>query len=156
MTDFQAVFEFAFDARPGLQKSEIECSDRDVLQRIGDVALRDSQGKPFDHGRFTDAGLTCQDRIVLPAPSQDIDDLANLEIAAEDRVDLAGALLLQSGLRCIDQALWSFRERRSNRAPSETPPVSPSATASRASAESAVISGKFCLQEIRRKYDKFL
>ena len=47
------------------------------------------RAKPFDHGRLADAGLAGQDRVVLPAAGEDVDDLADLEVAADDRVDLA-------------------------------------------------------------------
>ena len=36
-------------------------------------------------------GFADDDRVVLPAPGQDVDHLADLAVAAEDRVDLAGA-----------------------------------------------------------------
>ena len=46
-------------------------------------------GEAFDDGRFADAGFAGEDRIVLPAAHEDVDDLANLLIAADDRIDLA-------------------------------------------------------------------
>ena len=56
----------------------------------GHVARRDAQGEALDHGRLADARLAGEDRVVLPAAGEDVDDLADLGVAAEHRVDLAG------------------------------------------------------------------
>ena len=64
------------------------------LQRRRHVARGDPQREAFDDRRLADARLAGEDRIVLPAPHQDVDDLADLLVAADDRVDLAAAGLL--------------------------------------------------------------
>ena len=53
------------------------------------VAARDAQRETFHHGGLADARFAGEDRVVLPPARQDVDDLADLEIAAEHRVDLA-------------------------------------------------------------------
>ena len=53
------------------------------------VAVDDAQREAFHHRRLADARFAGEDRIVLPAARQDVDDLADLEIAAQHRVDLA-------------------------------------------------------------------
>ena len=86
----QAVLELALDSGAGLQEPEVERPHGDVLQRAGNVSLGDAQREPLDDGRLPDAGLSGEDRVVLAAAREDVDDLADLEVAAEDRVDVAG------------------------------------------------------------------
>ena len=50
-----------------------------------------SQGKTFDDGRFSDARLAGQDRIVLPAAREDVDDLADFGIAPQHGIDFLAA-----------------------------------------------------------------
>ena len=59
------------------------------LQRRRDVAGGDAQREALDDGRLADARFAGEDRVVLPAARQDVDHLADLEVAADDRVDLA-------------------------------------------------------------------
>ena len=88
---FEPVLEFAFDARPGLQQAEIERSQRDILQCIRHVAGRDLECKAFDDGRFSDAGFAGENRIVLAAAREDVDDLANFGVAPQHGIDLLAA-----------------------------------------------------------------
>ena len=60
---------------------------RTSLQRRRHVAGGDAQRQALDQRRLADAGLADDDRVVLPAPHQDVDDLADLAVAAEHRVD---------------------------------------------------------------------
>jgi hypothetical protein len=55
----------------------------------GHRRLGDSEGESFDDGRLSHARFAGQDGIVLPAPRENIDDLPNLTIATQDRIDLA-------------------------------------------------------------------
>ena len=87
----EPVFKLPFDTGTCLQEPEVQCADGDVRQRRRDVAGRDPQGKPFDDCRFAHASFAREDRVVLPPPGEDVDDLADLGVAAEDRVDIAGA-----------------------------------------------------------------
>ena len=88
---FQPVFELALHPGARLQQPEVERAQRHVLQRRRHVAGGNAQGKALHHRRLTDAGLTGHDRVVLAAPGQDIDNLPDLVVAAEHRVDLAVA-----------------------------------------------------------------
>ncbi len=63
---------------------------RTSFRRRRNVAGRDALGKAFDHGGFADAGLAGEDRVVLPPAHQDVDQLADFVVAAEDRIHLAG------------------------------------------------------------------
>ena len=90
----QALFEFALHARAGLQQADVEAAQFDILQGRRHVAGNDAQGEAFDHGGLADAGLAGKDRVVLAPTHQDVHQLANLFIAADDRVELAAAGLL--------------------------------------------------------------
>jgi hypothetical protein len=46
-----------------------------------------------------------RDRVVLPAPGQDVDDLSDFEVSPEDRVDLPGARLGREVLGVLIQGL---------------------------------------------------
>ena len=108
----QPLFEFALDAGARLHQSDVEHAHADALQRGRHVALGDAQGKALDDRGLADPGLAGQDRVVLPAPHQDIDDLPDLRVAADDRIDLAVA-------GTLGQVGGVFRQRR---IPAGSPP----------------------------------
>lgn len=86
----EALLELALDAGAGLQRAEVEAQEVDVAQRVGHVAVGDRHGQALDQGALADARLADDDGVVLAAAPEDVDELADLEVAAEDRVDLAG------------------------------------------------------------------
>ena len=61
------------------------------FERLGHVALDDAAGQALDDGGLADAGLADEHRVVLGPPGQHLDDPADLLVAADDRVELAGA-----------------------------------------------------------------
>ena len=61
------------------------------------VAARDPQREALDHRRLAHAGLAGEDRVVLPPAHQDVDDLPDLLVAADDGIDLALARPAPSG-----------------------------------------------------------
>ena len=85
----EPVLELALDAGAGLQQAEVEAEEATPLSDVGHVAGDDAQRQALDQRGLADAGLADQDRVVLAAPGQDVDHLADLVVAAEDRVDLA-------------------------------------------------------------------
>ena len=89
MTDLSRFSNSPLTPAPACSRPRSSVRTATFLQRRRHVAGHDAQGEALDHGRLADAGLAGQDRVVLPAPRQDVDDLADLEIAADDRVDLA-------------------------------------------------------------------
>ncbi len=91
---FQPVFEFPLDACAGLQQPQVEGANRHVLQRGRDVARGDAQGETFHDRRLADSRLAGQNRIVLAPTGENIDQLPDLRVAAEHRIDfaLAGTL----------------------------------------------------------------
>jgi len=86
----EAVFELALDAGAGLEEGEVEGANGDVAEGRGDIAGGDAGGEAFDDGGFADAGLTGEDGVVLAAAHENVDDLTDLRIAAENGVDFAG------------------------------------------------------------------
>ena len=58
-------------------------------RRLGDVAGDDALGEALDDGGLADAGLADQHGVVLRAAREDLDDAADLVVAADDRVELA-------------------------------------------------------------------
>ena len=87
ITRLQPVLEFALHAGAGLQQAEVERAQRRRSSAPAARRRRDAQRKAFDDGGFSDARLAGEDRIVLPAPRQDVDDLADFVVAAEHRID---------------------------------------------------------------------
>ncbi len=87
----QPFFKLAFDAGAGLQHADVQQAQFHVAQLRRHVAGHDAQRQAFHHRGFPDAGLAGQQRVVLAAAHQDIDDLPDLFIAAGHRVDLAVA-----------------------------------------------------------------
>ena len=63
------------------------------LRPSGHVAADDPLGEALDDRGLADAGLADEDRVVLGPARQDLDDAADLVVAADDRVELAGARL---------------------------------------------------------------
>ena len=90
----QPVLEFALHAGPGLQQPHVEHVQLHALQHLRHVTLGDAAGQALNHRGLAHAGLAGEDRIVLAPAQQDIDQLADLGIAANHRVDVAvtGAL----------------------------------------------------------------
>src|SRR5438445_174871 len=87
----EALFEFAFHARPGLQQADIERAEGNVLDRWWNVAGDDAQGEPFDHRGFAHAGFAGEQGVVLAAAHEDVHDLADFLVAPDDRVEFAFA-----------------------------------------------------------------
>jgi len=87
----QAILEFTLHASAGLQQREIERANRHVHQCGRHIALHDALRETFDDCRLSDTRLARQDRIVLAPSQQHVDQLADLRIAAADRIDRAFA-----------------------------------------------------------------
>ena len=104
----QPLLELAPELGSGDERAEIERDDPLVLEPLGHVAADDPLGEPLGDGRLADTRLTDQDRVVLGAPRQDLDDAPDLVVAPDDRVELArarlggqvAAVLLERRRRC--------------------------------------------------------
>ena len=76
---------------PGDQGAHVEGEDRLVAQPLGHVAADDPLGQALDDGGLADPRVADQDRVVLGLAGQDLDHPADLGVAADHRVELAGA-----------------------------------------------------------------
>src|SRR3546814_4223444 len=77
-----------------------------------DVCSSDlAQGQAFDHGGLADAGFAHANGIVLAAAGQYVDHLADLGVAAEHRVDLAGGGLGGEVLAELADGFFAARRR---------------------------------------------
>ena len=76
------------------QRAHIEREDGLVLQSLGHVAAHDALRQPFCDGRLADARLADEHGVILCFAREDADDVADLLVAADDRVHLpfAGTL----------------------------------------------------------------
>ena len=88
---FQAILEFPLDAGSGLQQSHIKPEKRNVLQRVGHIALDHPQGQTFDYRRFADPGIANANRVVLAPPRKNVDHLPDFLVPAKYRIDFASA-----------------------------------------------------------------
>ena len=77
---------------------------------FGHVAANDAAGQPFDDGGLADAGLADEDRVVLRAARQHLDDAADLLVAADDRIELALARELgEVAAVALERLIGAFR-----------------------------------------------
>src|SRR5437773_8991968 len=58
------------------------------MKRRGNVTLSDPQRESFDNRGLADSCFAGQDRIVLAPAHEDVDDLADFEIASQHWIDL--------------------------------------------------------------------
>ena len=86
--------------------TDVERDQPLVLQSLGQVAVGDAPGQTLDDGGLADAGLADEDRVVLGAAAEHLDDPADLVVTADDGVDLA---LVGAGVRS-----WPYFSRAAN------------------------------------------
>ena len=81
------------------QGTHVERVNLCLGQDFGHVFLRDAPGQALGDGGLAYTGFTHQQRVVLAAAAQDLDDALDLVLAADQRVDLAflGQLVLVLG-----------------------------------------------------------
>ena len=84
----QTLFKFTFHAGPSLQQPKIKHEQLVSLQFRRHIARGQTLGKAFDNGSFTNASLARQDRVILAAAQQNVDDLANFFVAANNWIHL--------------------------------------------------------------------
>ena len=90
----QPVLELTAVLRARDHRADVERDETLVAQTLGHVTFDDAPGQAFDDGGLADAGLTDEDRIVLRAPGEHLDDAPDLLVAPDHRVELplAGVL----------------------------------------------------------------
>src|SRR5258708_15593803 len=84
-----ALLELAAVFGAGDHQREVEGDDLLVREDLGHVALGDLLRKALDDGGLAHAGLADEHGIVLGAAAENLDDAADLVLAADDRVHLA-------------------------------------------------------------------
>ena len=87
----QPFLELATEFRAGNQRAHVERHQPLVAQAFGHVAIDDAQSETFRNGRLADARLADQHGIVLRAPRQHLHRAPDFLVAADDRIELAGA-----------------------------------------------------------------
>ena len=86
----QPLLELAAVFRAGDQAPMSRASSFLSFRTLGHVAVDDAQGQALDDGGLADAGLADQHGIVLGAAGEHLDGAADLLVAADHRVQLAG------------------------------------------------------------------
>jgi hypothetical protein len=85
----QPLFELAAILRAGDERSHVEREDLLLLQTLGHVTADDALRQAFDDGGLADTWLADEDRIVLGAAGEDLNDAPHFFVAADHRIELA-------------------------------------------------------------------
>ena len=86
----EPLLELAAVLRPGEERADVERPHALALQPLGHVARDDPLREPLGDRRLPHAGLADEHRVVLRAPREDLHDAADLLVAADDGIELAG------------------------------------------------------------------
>ena len=106
----QPLLELAAVLRAGDERAHVERDDALVLEAFRHVAADDAAGQSFDDGGLADAGLADEDRVVLRAARQHLNDAADLLVAADDRIELALARELgEVAAVALERLIRAFR-----------------------------------------------
>lgn len=90
---FQPLLKFAAVFRACDQSAHIEGEDRLILQAVRYVAAHNSLGKPFCDRRFAHAWLADEHGVILALSGQYANDIPDLVIPSDHRVQLVGPSL---------------------------------------------------------------
>ena len=99
----EPLFKLSPELGTGNQCAHIQREDLAVFQVFGHVAPDDALGKALGDGRLAHTGLADKHRVVFGLAGQDADDVADLAVPADDRIQLLlpcplhqiGAIFLQ-------------------------------------------------------------
>ena len=101
----QAFLKLAAVLGTGHQRAHIQAEHRAILQVFRHIAADDPLGQTFGDGGLAHTGFTDQHRVVLALTGQDADDIADLGIPADDRVQLVGTGHLHQILAVLFQCV---------------------------------------------------
>jgi hypothetical protein len=87
----EPLLELAAVLRARHEGAEVEGHHATVAQAVGDVAAHDPLREALGDGGLSDPGLADEDRVVLRPAAQHLDHAADLLVAADDRIERAGA-----------------------------------------------------------------
>jgi hypothetical protein len=96
----------------GNQRAHVERHQLLVLEALRHVAVDDPESQALGDRRLADAGLADEDRIVLGAAGKNLDGAADLVVAADDRIELAGAGIGGEIARVLLQRVITLLGRR--------------------------------------------
>ena len=88
---FQPFLELAAELGARNQRAHVQRHQFLVAQAFGHIAIDDAQRQAFGDGGLAHARLADQHRIVLGAAAQHLDGAADFLVAADHRIQLAGA-----------------------------------------------------------------
>uniref|UniRef100_A0A452ZKJ8 Uncharacterized protein n=1 Tax=Aegilops tauschii subsp. strangulata TaxID=200361 RepID=A0A452ZKJ8_AEGTS len=88
----EPLLELAAVLGAGDERAHVERDEADVEQVAGHVPAHDALREALHDGRLAHAGLADEDGVVLCAAGEDAHDAADLLVAADDGVELAGHL----------------------------------------------------------------
>ena len=100
---FQALLEIAAIFGAGQQRAHVERIDVRILEDFRHIVFDDAPRQAFGDGGLAHAGLADQQRVVLAAAAQGLDDALQLDFAPDQRVDLAGQRLCVQIQRVVFQ-----------------------------------------------------
>ena len=102
----EAFLEIAPVLRPRQQGAEIEREHATLGDHFRHFAVDDALGEPFGDRRLADPGFPHQQRVVLAAAAEDLDDAFHLDVATHQRVDLPGPCqLVQIARKALQRRL---------------------------------------------------
>ncbi len=87
----EALLDFAAELRPGDERARVELEHARAGEVRGHVTFRDARRERADDGRFSDAGVTDDERMVLEAPLEDLHEPAHFDVASDDGIEFARA-----------------------------------------------------------------
>jgi hypothetical protein len=85
----EPLLDLAAQLGAGDEGARLQLEDRELAQVLGDVAGRDPHRQRADDGALADARLADEKRVMLVAALEDLEQAPDLDVAADDRVELA-------------------------------------------------------------------
>ena len=102
----EALFEIAAIFRTGDQRPEIERIDHAMAEHVGDFTVDDHARQAFGDRRLADPRLAHEQRVVLAAPAERLNDPLDLVIAPDERIHVAlGGLAVEIGRVLFERRL---------------------------------------------------
>ncbi len=109
----QTLFKLAAEAAAGNHRAQVERDDAAIEQIFGYVIGDDLLRQPFDNRRLAHAGLANENRVVLGAAAEYLDEAHDLPITADHRIELAftgqlrqiAAVLIQRAVAALGLAV---------------------------------------------------
>src|SRR5580704_5915105 len=85
----EAFLEIAAVARAGEKRPHVEREDGGVAEHFGNLAAYDLAREALGYRGFAHARVADEKRVVLLPPAEDLNGALHLELAADQRIDLA-------------------------------------------------------------------